>query len=331
VSRGGGAVGPFRVVVTDHGFPNLDGERSILEPLGATVVEAPGDGGEAFRASLTDADALLVQFASIDAATLASLERCRVIVRYGIGVDSIDLAAATRLGIPVVNVPDYALDEVADHALALLLALARKLPQAAAGVRAGAWGLGPLRPLRSLAGRTLGLAGFGAIARRVALRAQAFGMRVQAYDPYVDADAMSERGVAPVDWEALLATSDALSLHLPLTDETHHLFDAEAFAAMTPGALLVNTSRGAVVRTPDLVAALDSGAVAGAALDVLEVEPPRADEPLLAHPNAIVTAHCAWYTEEALDRLKRLAAEEVARALRGERPKHVVNPEALAP
>jgi D-3-phosphoglycerate dehydrogenase len=129
----------------------------------------------------------------------------------------------------------------------------------------------------------------------------------------------------------LLATSDALSLHLPLTDETHHLFDAEAFAAMTPGALLVNTSRGAVVRTPDLVAALDSGAVAGAALDVLEVEPPRADEPLLAHPNAIVTAHCAWYTEEALDRLKRLAAEEVARALRGERPKHVVNPEALAP
>jgi D-3-phosphoglycerate dehydrogenase len=317
------------VVVTDHGFPDLDGERRILGPLGATVEEAPSDPPEAFLASLKGADALLVQFASIDAATLAALDRCRVIVRYGIGVDSIDLVAATRLGIPVVNVPDYALDEVADHALALLLALARKLPQAAGRVRAGVWGLGSLRPLRSLAGRTLGLAGFGAIARRVATRAQAFGMRVQAFDPYVDADAFGERGVVQVAWEELLATSDALSLHLPLTDETHHLFDAAAFAAMVPGALLVNTSRGGVVRTPDLVAALDSGALGGAALDVLEVEPPTADEPLVAHPNAIVTAHCAWYTEEALERLKILAAEEVARALRGERPKHVVNPEAL--
>ena len=315
----------FRVVVTDHAFPNLDSEHRILEPLGASIDVLQLQDPEALIPALEGADALLVQFAQIDERVLRSLQRCRAIVRYGIGVDTVDLAAASRHGIPVVNVPDYALDEVADHAMTLLLALSRKLLQVASRVRAGVWELSPCRPLRSLAGRTLGLAGFGAIARRVAARAKAFGMEVQAFDPFLPAETFREHGVASVGWEELLATSDAFSLHLPQTEATRHLFGAEAFAAMGPDTLFVNTSRGGVVQTDALLAALDDGTVAGAALDVLEVEPPPVDAPVLQHPNAIVTSHCAWYTEEALARLQLLAAEEVARALRGERPKHIVN------
>jgi D-3-phosphoglycerate dehydrogenase len=169
-----------------------------------------------------------------------------------------------------------------------------------------------------LAGRTLGLAGFGAIARRVAARARAFGLRVQAYDPYVADDALAEAGVLRADWPTLLAASDALSLHLPLTPTTAGLFDEAAFAAMRPGVVFVNTSRGGVVRGGALVEALDDGPVAFAGLDVLEEEPPSVGDPLVTHERSLVTSHCAWYSEEALERLQRHAAQEVARALRGE-------------
>lgn len=313
------------VVVTDHGFPDLDQERAVLAEVGARLEVAPTPDGPGLVTAARDADALLVQFARIDAELIDQLRRCRVIVRYGIGVDTIDLAAATRRGIAVVNVPDYALDEVADHALALLLASARRLVRVALQVRDGTWDLSPCRPLRSLSSMTLGLAGFGAIARRVASRARAFGMRVVAYDPFVDADTFARAGVTSVDWEGLLEGSDAISVHVPLTEATHHLFDASAFEAMRPGVLFVNASRGGVVDGEALLAALRSDRVAAAGLDVLESEPPADADPLVHHPNAIVTSHCAWYSEESLRRLQRLAAEEVARALRGERPRHVVN------
>lgn len=315
----------FRVVVTDRSFPSLDAERAVLGDLGAIVDDVHCQDPKRLVPHVRDADALLVQFAPIDAELLASLTRCRVIVRYGIGVDNVDVDAATRLGIPVSNVPDYALDEVADHAVALLLSAARKLPLVAAGVREGRWELSPARPLRSLAGRTLGLAGFGAIGRRVALRAQAFGMAVQAYDPYVSDAVLGEHGVTRAEWSALLSTSDAFSVHLPLTDATRGLFDDAAFAAMRPGALFVNTARGGVVATDALVRALDEGLVGFAGLDVLEAEPPEEDAAIVRHPHAIVTSHCAWYSEESLVRLQRHAAEEVARGLRGERLAYCLN------
>lgn len=319
----------FRVVVTDHAFPSLDTERSVLASEAARLHDAQCRSEDHLVEAVRDADAILVQFAPITAAVIASMPRCRAIVRYGIGVDNVDVAAATRAGIPVSNVPDYALDEVADHALALLLALARKLPQVVQDVRAGRWELSPRRPLYSLRGRTLGLAGFGAIGRRVAARALAFGMRVQAYDPYLTDDAFRAADAERADWDALLSTSDAISIHLPLTDGTRALFDDAAFATMRAGALLVNTARGGVVDTDALVRALNAGRLAGAGVDVLAEEPPAADAAIVHHPNAIVTSHCAWYTEDALVRLQRHAAEEVARVLRGDPAKYVVNPEVL--
>jgi D-3-phosphoglycerate dehydrogenase len=308
--------GPARVVVTDHVFPSLDEERAVLEPLGAVVDEDAC--GDDLPTCVADADALLVQFARIDADVLAAARRCRVLVRYGIGVDNVDLDAAREVGVPVSNVPDYALEEVADHAMALLLAGFRQLPRVADQVKAGTWELQPFRPLRSLADRTLGLAGFGAIARRVAARARAFGLRVQAYDPYVADDKLAEAGVARADWATLLSASDALSLHLPLTPTTAGLFDEASFAAMRPGMVFVNTSRGGVVREGALLRALDDVTVAFAGLDVLEDEPPPALHPIVMHERALVTSHCAWYSEESLARLQRHAALEVARSLNGE-------------
>lgn len=315
----------FRVVVTDHTFPSLDVERAVLDGADAELVAVQCQDPAELVAHVEHADALLVQFAAIDASVLAAMERCRVVVRYGIGVDNVDLVAARDAGIPVSNVPDYALDEVADHAMALLLASARKLTLVAADVREGAWSLSPRRPMHSLSGSTLGLAGFGAIGRRVAARAQGFGLTVRAYDPFVPDEAFVAAGVERVDWDTLLATSRLLSVHLPLTDDTRGLFDDDAFAAMPAEALFVNTSRGGVVDTAALVRALQTGHVAFAGLDVLDEEPAAPDAAVVRHPNAIVTSHCAWYTEEALARLQRHAAQEVARALRDEPLAYVVN------
>ena len=320
---------PLQVVVTDHGFPNLNIERETLEPIQATVTEFQCKHAEEVIAAARHADAIMTQWAPITAEVIAALQQCRVIVRYGIGTDNVDLEAAAKKGIPVVNVPDYALDEVADHTMTLLLASARKLPQVMKQIQTGAWITNPCRPMFSLAGRTLGLAGFGNIARKVAHRAQAFGMQVSAYDPYVESAQFAAADVSQVDWEALLQESDFVSIHLPLTKDTQHLFNEQAFSLMKPGAYLVNTSRGGVVHTEDLIAALQRGRLAGVGLDVLEQEPIAPDSPLLSMPEVLLTSHCAWYTEDALARLKQLAATEIVRVLSGEQPKHIVNKTGL--
>ncbi|MBP1995321.1 C-terminal binding protein [Paenibacillus eucommiae] len=315
----------YRVVVTDHGFPDLQAEASALREVGAELSVYQCRNVLEVADAVREADAVLTQWAPMTAEAIAAMTHCKVIVRYGIGVDNVDLEAAGKRGIPVVNVPDYALEEVADHAMALLLSLARKLPQVTAKVRAGKWQTNPCRPMRSLRGQTLGLAGFGNIAHHVASRAQAFGMRVAAYDPFVPDEAFEAAGVLRVDFDRLLAASDAISVHLPLTAETHHLFRSETFARMKPDALLINTSRGGVVHSGDLAEALAAGRLGGAGLDVLEQEPVAADSPLITMPNVLLTSHCAWYTEDALERLKRFAALEVVRALQGQPLKHVVN------
>lgn len=316
---------PKQVVVTDHGFPNLDIERESVAAIGASLDEYQCRSAADVVRAARGADAILTQWAPITADVIKVLKRCQVIVRYGIGTDNVDLEAAGHKGIPVVNVPDYALDEVADHAMALLLTSIRKIPRVMNDIRAGKWATNPCRPMYSAAGRTLGLAGFGNIARKVAVRAQAFGMRVAAYDPYLESALFAEMGVKQVGWKALLQESDMISIHLPLTETTYHVFDRQAFAAMKPGAYLVNTSRGGVIRTEDLIAAVQSGRLGGVGLDVLEQEPIAADSPLLAMPEVVLTSHCAWYTEDALDRLKRFAAAEIVRAFTGGEPKHVAN------
>jgi len=303
-----------RVVITDHDFPIADWQRGFLEAAAADFAVAQCRTPAEVVTAAADAAALLVQYAPINAAVIGNLTRCRVIVRYGIGVDNVDLAAARARGIPVCNVPDYGVDEVADHTLALILALARQLPQADARVRGGSWGIRPDRSLPALRGLTLATAGCGRIARAVLARARGFGFRLAAHAR----SAPSLPGVARLSLDELFAQADILSLHLPLTPATRHLVNAARLAQMKPTAIIVNTARGDLIDTAALAEALQSGRIAGAGLDVFETEPLPADHPLRQCPNALLTPHQAWFSDASLPRLQRLAAEEIVRALRGE-------------
>ncbi|MBO9610858.1 MAG: C-terminal binding protein [Paenibacillaceae bacterium] len=313
------------VAVTDFTFPDLERERHILEPLGFRFVTGQCRRADEVLALCRHADAILTQYAPIDAAVIAGLERCRIIVRYGIGVDSVDLEAAARRGIPVVNVPDYGIQEVADHTFTLLLSVVRKIPAIVRQVREGIWENAPCAPVIGLRDKVLGLAGFGNIARAVAVRAQAFNMRVIACDPYVQAADFAACGVRGVTREQLLGESDVISVHLPLNEGTRHLFNEQTLAGMKRSAYLINTSRGGVIDTEALAAALRQGHIAGAALDVLEEEPHGPGNPLLQLDNCLVTSHCAWYSEDSIVRLQQYAAMEICRLFSGQQPKHIVN------
>lgn len=316
-----------RVVVTDHVFADLETERSVLDPLGVELVLAPA----ADEATLVDlaggADGLLVCYAPVPRAVVeaAAAAGCRVIARYGIGYDNVDVEAATDRGIVVTNVPDYCLDEVADQTFLLLLASARALVPAVDTVRGGGWGFP--REIHRLQGRRLALLGFGRIGRKVAERALAFGLEVVAYDPLVPAvDPPVQRADT---LEEALAEADFVSLHAPLTPESRHLIRDETIALMRRSPVLVNTSRGGLVDLDAVVRGLDDGRLGGAGLDVTEPEPLPDGHPLRTHPKALVTAHMAFYSIEAERELQRRAAEEVARALRGEPPRCPVNPQVL--
>ncbi|MDI1251389.1 MAG: C-terminal binding protein [Lacunisphaera sp.] len=315
----------LRVLVTDHGFPNLHHEETVLRAAGIGLVVAQCKTADEVIAAGRDADALLVQWAPVTAAVIAALTRCQVIVRYGIGVDNVDLAAAKARGIPVCNVPDYGVEEVAGHAVALGLALARQLPSIDARLRAGTWKITPDRPMPALGTTTFATAGFGRIARAAHRMMGGFGGPRIAYDPFVPAEAMAAAGVEKVELDALFARSDILSLHLPFTAETKHFVNAARLASLKPTAVIVNTARGPLVDTMALAAALTAGALGGAGLDVYEAEPLPADHPLRAAPRTLLTSHVAWYSESSIPRLQQLAAEEVVRSLRGEPLKNQVN------
>jgi len=257
---------------------------------------------------------------------IGQMPRCRVISRFGIGVDNVDIGAATSAGIVVTRVPDYCLDEVSDHALTLLLALARKIPFANARVQAGRWEMPAVVPLHRLRGSVLGLVGFGRIPQLVAPKAQAFGFRVVAFDPYVPAEVFARAGVASVDFAELLKVSDFVSIHCPLSPETRGLFGADAFRRMKPSAGVVNTARGPIVDEAALAVALDRGQLAGAALDVMSEEPP-VNSPLLGRDNVVLTPHVSFYSEESLVELQTKAAQEVVAVLSGRAPRNAVNPE----
>jgi D-3-phosphoglycerate dehydrogenase len=261
----------------------------------------------------------------ITAEVMARMPRCRIIARYGIGVDTIDLAAATEAGIIVTNNPTYCIEEVAEHTMALLLAAARKIAFYERLVRGGRWELPPGKPLYRLVGRTLGLVGFGNIARAVAVRAHAFGLRVLYVDPFVKAGQFDAPG-DKCELDAVLAESDFVSLHPPLNADTRGMMNDAAFATMKPTAVLINCSRGPVIDTAALVRALDAGRIAGCALDTTDPEPLPDPHPLRGRENVIITPHAAWYSEQAMVGLQSGAPGEVRRVLTGQWPINVVNP-----
>jgi D-3-phosphoglycerate dehydrogenase len=308
------------ILVTDHVFGDLDAEQAALDEIGQELELAPATDAETLARLACRAEGILVCFAPLPAAVIEAATGCRIIARYGIGVDNVDVEAATRAGIFVTNVPDYCLDEVADHALALLLGAARGVVSAARSVRDGGWSV-PQFGIHRLRGRRLALIGAGRIGARVADRARAFGLEVVLYDPYVDGSAAT--------LEEAVAEADFVSLHAPLNPDTRRMIDEEAIAAMRRAPVLVNTSRGGLVDLDAVVRALDAGALSCAALDVTDPEPLPADHPLRTHPRAIITPHMSFYSAEAQDELQRRAVEEVVRALTGREPRCPVNREVM--
>jgi D-3-phosphoglycerate dehydrogenase / 2-oxoglutarate reductase len=318
------------VAVTDHVFPHLDQERAMLAAAGHELrfdgnASTPDEVAEVVRG----AAGILNCYTPIPSDLTRSLEGCRIIARYGIGLDTIDVAAATEAGIVVTNVPDYCIDEVSDHALALIMGLARGIVRLDRRVHMGSWSPMDASPLHRLRGRTLGLVGFGRIARALAAKASAIGFRVQAFDPFLPDEAIADAGAEPRDLATLLAGADVVSLHAPLTPDTHHMIGTAELGSMRPGAVIVNTSRGGLVDLDAVRQALSDGTLDGVALDVMEQEPPDPDDPLLTHPGVIITPHAAFYSEESMAELQRKATEQVIDALAGKVPPYAANAREL--
>jgi D-3-phosphoglycerate dehydrogenase len=319
----------FTVLVTDFAWPSLEIERQILERVDADLLVADaGDPDELTRLA-PDADAILTNWRRIPPEALDAAQRCLVVSRFGIGVDNIPVERATELGILVTNVPSFCIDEVSEHTMALVLACARRVAPLADSVRRGVWSLEPARGVRRLRGRTLGIVGFGAIARALAPKAAGFGLEVLAYTPRLDAASLPAGVTKAATLEELLAASDFVTLHAPATRETRGLIGGRELRLMKPTAYLVNTSRGALVDEAALARAVTEGWIAGAALDVLAVEPPADGNPLLGLDGVLVTPHAAFYSEEAVADLETRAAANVATVLSGRLPDAIVNPAVL--
>ncbi len=313
-------------VIADCDFPSTEVERRVLEAAGIQLALGQCHTEDEVIDLCADADGVILQYAPMTRRAIESLTCCKVISRYGVGVDTIDVAAATERGIWVANVPNFSTVEVAEHTLALLLALSRRLFPLDDHVHRGGWStidvMGQAVPLVD---QTLGLIGFGAIARAVAFRARALGLRVLTYSPRTPAEVTLEYGVEQASLGDVFSRSDYVSLHCPLTAETRHIVDATALRQMKPGAYLINTARGQLVDQPALVESLREGRLAGAALDVLEHEPIPPADPLLAMRNVILTPHSAFYSVRSLEDLQIRAAENVVDVLRGEAPHSAVN------
>jgi D-3-phosphoglycerate dehydrogenase len=314
------------VVITDCDHENIAVEQALFQEAGVEVRLSQARTEDEVIGAAAEADGLIAQYAPLTGRVFRALPRLRVVAKYGVGYDTVDVATATACGIVVANVPDYCIEEVSDHAIALLLTLWRGVALYDRAVRAGTWNAEMKKPMLRLAGRVLGIVGVGRIGARVAEKARGVGMRVIGYDPYLTA---LPDGVTPVGFEELLRTADAVSLNLPLNAETRHLLGEAALRQMRPSAILVNTARGGVVDTAALVRALREGWIAGASLDVHEAEPLPADSALYELPNVIVTPHAAWYSQESVPELKRRAVLNVLAALRGERPRTPVNLEVF--
>ncbi|MFM1651690.1 C-terminal binding protein [Brevibacillus sp. B_LB10_24] len=314
----------FTIGITDCDHPSVEIERHVIDGAsGQMVLHQCKTEADVIR-ECWDADGLLNQYAPLTRNVLSQLPRCKVIVRYGVGVNNVDIQAATDYGIQICNVPDYGVDEVSDHALALLYTLARKTLLLGNAVRRGEWEFSISRPILRLRGQTVGVVGLGRIGRAFAEKAHGAGFKVIGCDHREDLPD-PQPFVERVSFAALLERSDFVSIHCPLTEATKYLFAESQLRAMKPSAYLINTARGSIVHEGALDRALTEGWIAGAALDVMELEPPAPDNPLVKHESCILTPHVAWYSEQAFDELKRKAAEEAIRVLSGQEPRYPVN------
>jgi D-3-phosphoglycerate dehydrogenase len=311
------------VVALDDGYASYDQEHRILSEVGARFELRPCGGDEGLAiANVRGADAVLVRETPVSPAVIDAMDRCKAIIRYGIGVDNVNLAAATARRIAVANVPDYGIEEVSTQAVALALAVVRRVRLHDREVRAGRWTSGILKPMYRLQGRTLGLVGYGRIARSTHEKFAGFGFaRVLVHDPALQ----PPLGVEAADVDSICREADVISLHAPLTDETRHLIDRRRLALFRPTTILINTARGGLVDLDALHEALVEGRLLGAGLDVFEQEPPDATHPLFSSDDVVVTNHMGWYSEEAMRDLQRKAATEAARVVRGEAPSHWLN------
>lgn len=325
-----------KVVITDFDFGNVDVETEILERAGAEVIALQSKREEDLFDAAPDCAAMMNQYARIGKATISRMQRCEVIARYGVGVDIVDVDAATERGILVTNVQDYCTEEVADHAISLWLTLARKLPDYDRATHSGIWKWQSGQPVFRLRGRTMGVVSLGKIGRAIAARAQAFGVNVIAFDPFLPREVATSLGIELVSKADLLARSDYVLMQAPMTSETRHFLSDAEFAAMKPGAILVNTGRGPTVDNAALYRALTDGHLSAAGLDDPEEEPAKranwspADNPIFTLPNVLITPHAAYYSEESIRAARVIAATQVAKVLTRQKPDYTVNAEALA-
>jgi D-3-phosphoglycerate dehydrogenase len=316
----------MQVVVTDYTFADLSIEEQLIVSSGLNLNSGQAKTPEELIPLVKDADAVITQFAPVNATVIERMERAKVIVRYGIGVDNVDLKAARAKGIPVCNVPDYCIDEVADHTLAFLLASTRQIVPHSVAVHSGKWGLAtPISEFRVLRDMTVGIIGFGRIGREVAARLKPFKCRVMIHDPVVDAEKIELAGYEPASLASLLKNSDAVTLHCPSMESTRGLIGHETLAEMKDGAILINLARGDLVQPDALVFALKTGKLAGAALDVFSPEPIPAGHPILSMENVILAPHIASVSVPAVKKLRETAAQLALMAIRGEKLPNVVN------
>lgn len=319
----------FKVAVTDFVFASLDIEKQELKKIEAELIESTDSDEESIIEAAKDADAILNCYAELTPRVIESLKKCQIIARYGIGVNNVNIPTATKKGIIVTNVPDYCIEEVSDHALALILACTRKICQLNKTVKSGKWDFKDYRPMYRLKGQTLGIVSFGKIPRRLVEKVSAYKFNIIAYDPYVDEEIAAKYNVKLVTFEELLKESDIISIHAPLTEETKGMFGSEQFKIMKSSAYLINTARGGLIKDNDLAQALKEEEIAGAGLDLLEDENVNSHHPLINLENVIITPHSAFYSEQSLKDLQYKTVQEVIRVLTGEKPKSCVNPEVL--
>lgn len=315
-----------KVAITDWTFANLDLEKQILESNQIEMIGKKSQTEAELIQLVSEADAVITQFANINAQVIGAMKNAKVIVRYGIGVDNVDLAAARNRNLPVCNIPDYCIDEVADHTLAFILATTRQVVPNTNHLHVGKWGLvGPLTAMQTLKELTVGVVGFGRIGREVVARLLAFKCRVLVFDPVVPAADIAKIGVEAASLEKLLAESDIVSPHCPSNDKTRRMFNRDIFARMKPGATFINVGRGDLVDSAALVDALQSGHLGGAALDVFDPEPIPVDNPVLKMPNVILAAHIASVSPSAVKKLRETAANLAVRAVKGQPLPNIVN------
>jgi D-3-phosphoglycerate dehydrogenase len=316
----------FKVVMTDDRHKTYEEEKKVLTSMGVDVIIANCNTIQEVIDTCKDADGIMVNLAPMPAEVINKLEKCKVIARYGVGYDNVDVPACTKKGIWVTNVPDYCAEEVSDQALALLMACTRKVARRDAQVRAGKWNIGKADPIHRMAGKTFTFLGFGMIGRCLYRKIKGFDFsRILIYDPFIDEQTIKSLGAEKVEWEEALKSADYISVHIPLNDKTRGIINASAFKLMKPTAIIVNTSRGPIIDEQALIDALTKGQINSAGLDVHKKEPLDHDSPFMKIENCVLTDHVGWYSEEAMSELKRKVAENVKDVLISGKPKYPVN------